>query len=97
MQNARTLKDGIECASRFLFLQSPGLVVSYFDPSEIDEDAVELSIDVALEPRPPMRQSIDISLGSVHRITQLLAGEHYKLKAVTLHPLAFTNVSLVHA
>jgi len=84
MQNARTLKDGIECASRFLFLQSPGLVVSYFDPSEIDEDAVELSIDVALEPRPPMRQSIDISLGSVHRITHLLAGEHYKLKAVTL-------------
>jgi AraC-like DNA-binding protein len=84
MQNAWTVRDGIGCASRFLFLQSPGLVVSFFDRSEIDDDAVELSIDIVIEPRPPMRQSIDISLGSVHRITQLLAGEHYRLKTVTL-------------
>lgn len=84
MQNAWTFKDAIDYTSRFLFLQSPGLVVSYFAKSEFDDRAAEVSIDIVLDPRPPLRQSIDLSLGSAHRISQLLAGEHYKLRAVTL-------------
>ena len=84
MQNAWTFRDAIDYTSRFLFLQSPGLVVSYFARSELDDDAAEVSIDIVLDPRPPLRQSIDLSLGSAHRISQLLAGERYRLKAVTL-------------
>ena len=51
---------------------------------ELIEGAVELVFEVHLEGHPAQRQTIDLCLGATHGITQLLTGEHYQLKAVTL-------------
>jgi len=90
MQNSPTVADALQCASRHLYVHSPGILFSVLPRSTLLADAAELRIDLVL-PRPPvLRQVTDQSLATVHRILQFLAGERYALKAVTLthRPLA---------
>ena len=90
MQNSPTVADALQCASRHLYVHSPGIVFSVLPRSTLAADATELRIELVL-PRPPvLRQVIDQSLATLHRILRFLAGEGYTLKAVTLphRPLA---------
>lgn len=90
MQNSPTVADALQCASRHLYVHSPGIVLSVLPRSTLLADATELRIEFVL-PRPPvLRQVTDQSLATLHRILRFLAGERYTLKAVALphRPLA---------
>lgn len=84
IQNSPTVIDALHMASRYLFIQSTELGLSIFERSQLIEDAFELSIEIRRASRPAGRQTIDLCLGSMHRMGQLLLGPLYKIKAVTL-------------
>lgn len=84
LQNAPTAAQALRYASRYLFVHSPGVAMSFLDPSPRVDNAVELVFDVNLPERPQQRQTIDLTLGIAHRIIALLTGEHYRLEMVTL-------------
>lgn len=85
LQNAATPQDALRLASRYLFIHSPGLVLTVHTPSALIEHAFEVSIEVRL-PGQAQRQTIDLSLATTWTITKLLMepGSHGFLKAVTL-------------
>lgn len=94
LQNAPTVREAWDYTSRHLFVHSPGLVMGIHDVSSLIEDAAEMTVEIRLARLPGQRQTIDLCLGDVHHITLLLAGQHYKLRAVTLPhaPLASLSV-----
>jgi AraC-like DNA-binding protein len=84
--NSATLGDALDCAIRFLFVQSPALSVAKLpDPSG---RAGVLALRVAsteIERLPP--QVCGHILGLLHRITLMLNGGRYGLRSVHLpHP-----------
>lgn len=84
LRNAPTVRSALEYACRYLFVHSPGLVLSMHETSPVIRDAVELSIDVRVEGGAPRRQTVDLCLADLHHIALLLAGERYEVRAVTL-------------
>lgn len=84
LQNATTVKEALDYATRFLFIHSPGLAISLHGRSPLIEDAVELVYEIRLAGHPSQRQTMDLCLGITHRIAQMLSGEHYPLKTITL-------------
>lgn len=90
MQNSPTVADALHCASRHLYVHSAGMVLSVLKRSALVAGATELRFDIVLPHPPLLRQATDQSLGTLHRILKLLAGDRYVLEAVSLphRPLA---------
>ncbi len=84
MQNAPTVRSAIEDASRYLFVHSPGLVLSLQSRSALFEEAVEVRMEVRLERLPAQRQTLDLCLADVLHMIELLAGPRHRLLGVAL-------------
>lgn len=84
LQNAPTVRKALDYASRYLFVHSPGLGLSLHEESAIVGGAVEVQVELRLPRLPAQRQTIDLCLGDLHHIARLLAGDRYRLLAVTL-------------
>jgi AraC-like DNA-binding protein len=84
LRNAPTVREAWDYTSRHLFVHSPGLVMDIRDDSALVEDAAQMSAEIRLTGLPSHRQAIDLCLGHMHHITQMLAGDGYELLAVTL-------------
>ena len=84
LQSAETILDAMRYGSRFMFVHSPGLASVLYEQSDLVAEAVELSMEIRLENCPLQRQTMDLTLGAADRITRMLAGDHYRLQAVTL-------------
>ena len=84
IQNAGTGFEAIKLASRYLFIHSPGLALISNPQSPLIEGASEIAFEIRLDGHPVQRQSIDLCLGSTHRITRMLLGSRYDLKLATL-------------
>ncbi|TDU32613.1 AraC family transcriptional regulator [Panacagrimonas perspica] len=83
MQNAASVGDALNYASRYLFVQSPGLVLTNSEESSIVQGCAELRVEIRL-PRAAHRQTLDLSLADLHHMLGLLAGKAYVLRAVTV-------------
>jgi AraC-like DNA-binding protein len=84
MQNAPTVASAMEYASHYLFVHSPGLVLSLHDSSPLVRKGAELRFEIRLPRQPAQRQTMDLCLADIHHMGQLLAGPRYQLRAVTL-------------
>lgn len=84
LQNAATVRKAWDYVARHIFVQTPGLVVTVHDQSSLIAGSVEISLELRLPRLPAQRQTIDLCLGDLHHITQLMAGPGYKLHAVSL-------------
>lgn len=84
IENARTLGEAMEHASRFLFVHSPALSISLEPDPERGVTALRYG-SAGAEPMPP--QASDLGLGLLHRIILLLHGGPYGLRRAHLtHP-----------
>lgn len=90
LQSAISMREVIQYTSDYLFLHGPGLVMSLQEQSLLSPDAAEVLFEIRTDEYLPQRQTIDLCLGTMHRISKWLAGEQYELIAVSLphHPLA---------
>jgi AraC-like DNA-binding protein len=85
LQNASSVREALEIASRFLFVHSTELGLNIIERSVLIENACEVAVEIRRPGRAPAgRQVFDLCLGAMHRIAQLLTGPSYQLKAVTL-------------
>jgi AraC-like DNA-binding protein len=84
LQNAPTVREALDYASRHLFVHSPGLVMGIHDDSSLIGGVAEMTLEIRLRRLPAQRQTIDLCLGDMHHITRLLAGQQYQLCAVAL-------------
>lgn len=84
LQNAATVRRAWDYVARHIHVQTPGLVVAVHDQSSLIAASVEISLELRLARLPAQRQTIDLCLGDLHRITQLMAGRSYALRAVSL-------------
>lgn len=84
MQNAPTVAAAVETASRYLFMHSPGMALSVHGRSEAAPGAVELRFELRVPGQHVLRQTMDVCLGDIHRMVELLAGPGYALRLVTL-------------
>ncbi len=95
MQNAPTVRAAMNDASRYMFVHSPGLVVSLHEQSTIGgPDCAELRFELGLSGQPAQRQTFDLCIGDIHHMIQLLGGEHYALRTVTLPHTPLAPVSV---
>jgi AraC-like DNA-binding protein len=94
IQNAATVGEALDTASRYLFVHSPALKFTVVRKSFLVPAAVELRIETLLKDLGTDRQVADQSLGVLHRIAVFLAGADYGLRAVALRhkPTADLNV-----
>lgn len=84
MQNAPTVRAAVGYASRFLYVQSPGLVLTLLPDSPIGRDCEELRLEVDLPRASGLRQTVDLSLADLHQMLKALGAGAYRLHAVTL-------------
>lgn len=84
LRNAASIQDGLSYATRYLFVHSPGLVLTVNETAPVIKGAVEVSIEIRLAQQSVQRQAIDLCLADLHNFTRLLAGKHYQLHAVML-------------
>jgi AraC-like DNA-binding protein len=84
MQNAPTVAGAMDYASRYLFVHSPGLVLTLHEGSPLVKKGAELRFEIRLPQQAAQRQTMDLCLADIHHMVQLLAGERYRLRAVTL-------------
>ena len=84
MQNAPTVASALETASRYLFVHSPGMSLSVHPRSALVPGATEVRFELHLPGQTALRQTMDVCLGDVHRMVELLAGKGYALQAVAL-------------
>ncbi|MDP9142484.1 MAG: AraC family transcriptional regulator ligand-binding domain-containing protein [Pseudomonadota bacterium] len=84
MQHSSTVGEALKTAARYLFVQSPALMLSVIESSTLVPGGVELRGDIVLPRLPIQRQLIDQCLGDLHRILQFLGRENYELRAVGL-------------
>ena len=84
MQNAPTVASALDTASRYLFVHSPGMALTVHPRSEAVAGAVEVRFELRLPGQVALRQTMDVCLGDIHRMVELLAGRGYALRAVTL-------------
>ena len=84
MQNAPTVGHAMGYASRYLFVHSPGLVITLHDDSPLSRKCAELRFEIRMEHQPIQRQTVDLCVADIHHMVKLLAGDRYVLHAVTL-------------
>jgi len=94
IQNAETVGEALQTASRYLFVHSAALKFSVIPKSTLIHGAVELRFETLLDNLGTDRQVSDQCLGVLHRIAIFLTGADYGLLAVTLShkPLADLSV-----
>lgn len=90
MRNAQTMAEALQIISRYLFVHSTGMSVSVQRERGALRHGAEVRFELDVPGARVLRQAIDVCLGDVHRILQLLAGDAYELQAVALphQPLA---------
>ena len=84
IQNESSVLNAIKAAERFLFFHSAELGFSILETSPLVDNAFVIAIEIRNQSLTPSRQALDLALGTTHRIAQLLKGENYGLKKVTL-------------
>jgi AraC-like DNA-binding protein len=84
MQNAPTVARALDYCIRYLFMHAPGLALSVHEHSPFAKNSVELRIELSLERLPAQRQTIDLCLADLHQMLKLLAGDRYRLRALSL-------------
>src|SRR5262249_49658379 len=84
MQNASTVGRAMEYASRYLFVHSPGLLISLHDESPLARRSAEVRFEIRLDRPQLQRQTMDLCVADIHHMAKLLAGDRYVLHAVTL-------------
>jgi AraC-like DNA-binding protein len=85
MQNCPTIAESLKCLTRFLYVQSPALVMS----THLHSDVAPGVIDLRYEPSDGGRlrvapQVFDHGIAIAHSTLRMLAAEHYALAAVSL-------------
>lgn len=94
IENSATVKDAIDCASRFMFVHSPALSVT-LEPTSVHPsktvDVIYRSTQWAVSNSP---QAMDLGLGLVHRTLMLLLGQEYSLQSAHLPHRPLVAVSL---
>ncbi len=93
MQHAPTVAAAIDIASRYLFVHSPGMRLSLQPRSSLRPDLAELRFEIHAPGAGTQRQAIDICLGDVHHMLQVLADGAYGLEAVTLPHTPLVSVA----
>jgi len=84
IRNAPTVRDALNDVIRYLFVQSPGIIVSVDDRTSQVENTVAVSVEIRLEGRIVTRQNSDLCLADAHNFLRLFAGDKYELCAVSL-------------
>lgn len=84
LRNAPTVRDAVNDVIRYLFVHSPGIVVSLNERDPIVKDTVAMSIDIRLSGSVAMRQNCDLCLADAHNFMRLFAGDRYDLRAVSI-------------
>jgi len=84
IRNAPTVRDALNDVIRYLFVQSPDIIVSVDDRTSQVEDTVAVSVEVRLPGPVVTRQNSDLCLADAHNFLRLFAGDKYALCAVSL-------------
>lgn len=84
MQHCPTVAEALDCLSRYLFVQSPGIAMSLQTPGSLGPHTADMRYDITAPWRQFPRQAYDQGLGVGHHILGLLAGSRYRLLAVSL-------------
>jgi AraC-like DNA-binding protein len=84
LRNAATIKDALNDGMRYLFVHSPGIVVSVNERSPVVQGTVAVSIDIHLSDPIVTRQNSDLCLADTHRFLRFFAGDKYDLRAVSI-------------
>lgn len=84
MRNAPTVRDALNDVIRYLFVQSPGIVVSVDERTSNVPNTVAVSVEVRLSGAIVTRQNSDLCLADAHNFLRLFAGDNYELCAVSL-------------
>ncbi|TXH04077.1 MAG: AraC family transcriptional regulator [Nevskiaceae bacterium] len=84
MQNAPTVAAALETASRYLFVHSPGMSLTIHPRSSLERGAIEMRFELHVASHIARRQTLDVCLGDLYHMVQLLAGTRHGLLAVAL-------------
>jgi len=91
IRNAPTVRDALKDVIRYLFVQSPGIIVSVDERPSRVENTVAVSVEVRLPGSIVTRQNSDLCLADAHNFLRLFAGENYELCAVSLSHQPIVN------
>jgi len=91
IRNAPTVRDALNDVIRYLFVQSPGIIVSVDERSSRVDNTVAVSVEIRLPGRVITHQNSDLCLADAHNFLRLFAGEDYELCAVSLSHPAIVN------
>ncbi|WP_250456319.1 AraC family transcriptional regulator [Caballeronia sp. ATUFL_M2_KS44] len=84
LRNAPTIRDALNDVIRYLFVHSPGIIVSVNERSPLVKNTVAVSVDVHLTGPVVTRQNSDLCLADAHNFLRLFAGDKYDLRAVSI-------------
>lgn len=84
IRNAPTVREALNDVIRYLFVQSPGIIVSVDEHTSKVQNTVAVSVEVRLSGRVVTRQNSDLCLADAHNFLRLFAGDNYELRAVSL-------------
>jgi len=84
LRNAPTVRDAMNDVIRYLFVHSPGIIVTLNERNPIVKGTVEVSIDFRLSGHVTTRQNIDLCLADAHNFIRLFVGDKYDLRAVSI-------------
>ncbi len=84
LRNAPTVRAAVDDVIRYLFVHSPGIVVSLNERDPIVKDTVAMSIDIRLSGAVAMHQNCDLCLADAHNFMRLFVGSKYDLRAVSI-------------
>jgi AraC-like DNA-binding protein len=84
LQNTPTVREMLETAVRYLFVHSPSLTLNLVPAAEEFPGHVAMRFDWVLDPRPPARQALDLSLATAHRLLGMVVRTGYRPRAVLL-------------
>lgn len=96
MQNCPSVAEALDCLARYLFVQSPGIAMSLQRPGALGAGSFDLRYEITAPGRQPPRQGYLQGLAVGHHILALLAGDRYRLRAVSL-PLRPAGPLRAHA
>lgn len=84
LRNAPTIRDALNDVIRYLFVHSPGIIVSVNERSPIVKNTVAVSVEVRLSGSVVTRQNSDLCLADAHNFLRLFAGDKYALRAISI-------------
>ncbi|MBU9143040.1 AraC family transcriptional regulator [Burkholderia multivorans] len=84
LRNAPTIRDALNDVMHYLFVHSPGIVVSVNERSRLVENTVAVSVELHLSGPVVTRQNSDLCLADAHNFLRLFAGDRYALQAVSI-------------